>query len=388
MVSGTPYRISFTSDNLVVTRQANCLQRAFGRDYSAQIAKNLQEEYSTYREVKSALNGLEEIVPLATEVLLYGKSDLRSTAKMGLSKYRPDLSIYQIEDYTERARIGGRVIGTASKIIDGIQKIKSNSIDSEIITVPLSKSAKAIDHEQYKRWKEFLTTNSDKISVLEHLKQIVDTAEEAKSGSPVELDAKTTGWLGSARVKKDPERMIRSFIDKNVLPELRHLLKNADIMTVVVNIFMAATKSADPYGYLANEIKKLEAPREREEQAWIKAMQEGQSDPACPARDTLRVIDNVMTTAFWRQTSKLGLEFAAQEKIPVLFIWKDSAGRDLTSGNSPQKKLWWHDEYALDHKYKGEVTYSEMRHLDRMKEKGLKLDGIKVGSDFSIPLST
>jgi hypothetical protein len=67
MVSGTPYRISFTSDNLVVTRQANCLQRAFGRDYSAQIAKNLQEEYSTYREVKSALNGLEEIVPLATE---------------------------------------------------------------------------------------------------------------------------------------------------------------------------------------------------------------------------------------------------------------------------------------------------------------------------------
>jgi hypothetical protein len=180
-----------------------------------------------------------------------------------------------------------------------------------------------------------------------------------------EIASKKTGWLFRARETKDPKKMVESFVDKNLPRGIRGIMHEGGHLKRVVELFLNAARSEDPYGHLQAEIDKLK---------------DG---------DALRlIVGEILRMAFLRQTSKLGLEFAAQEKIPVLFVWKDARGEDVTSGNAPHTDLWWHGGRGLSHKDYGEITYSEMRHVDRMKNKDFKWDAIKVGSDPSIHLST
>ena len=81
------------------------------------------------------------------------------------------------------------------------------------------------------------------------------------------------------------------------------------------------------------------------------------------------IFDNVLVYATFRQTSKLGLSFFKEEKVPVMFQYADYNGSSLR--NNFQKKVDAEDQWKgdnLDIKAGGSaITYSEMRHIERMQ---------------------
>ena len=96
----------------------------------------------------------------------------------------------------------------------------------------------------------------------------------------------------------------------------------------------------------------------------------------------VRRFKEVVFTAFFRQTSKLGLEFFRQRGVPILFQWSDYQCRSLLNGSGDREihDKWWHNGYGGNTRGKqGSITYSEMRHVGRLEHMpGPKLNVIKV----------
>jgi hypothetical protein len=95
------------------------------------------------------------------------------------------------------------------------------------------------------------------------------------------------------------------------------------------------------------------------------------------SEDQFKILDKMITYAFLRKTSKLGLEFAQHHHIPVIFSWKvpgedvDNLGRlhDLLE-MKPYKFLPMEARKNTDWEVSPEaITFSEMRHLGRLRQK-------------------
>ena len=100
------------------------------------------------------------------------------------------------------------------------------------------------------------------------------------------------------------------------------------------------------------------------------------------SEDNVVFFKKALTTAFFRQTSKLGLEFFRSKKIPVVFQWSDFNGKSLDNaeGKKEINDKWWLNGYKKSSAGKyGSITYSEMRHVERMNQTKNKIDVVKVG---------
>ena len=99
------------------------------------------------------------------------------------------------------------------------------------------------------------------------------------------------------------------------------------------------------------------------------------------------VLNSLLYGAFFRKTSKLGLEFAREQSIPVCFVWRLPDFSQLDSPNDSPKLTTLEDLYQYlgkksyrsfkftedDHgvKYMEAITSSEMRYLSRLQASGL-----------------
>ena len=84
-----------------------------------------------------------------------------------------------------------------------------------------------------------------------------------------------------------------------------------------------------------------------------------------------RLVDFMINAAFFRQTSKMGLEFAKDSGAVVCFSWRDVTGNADVSAlqQNLSAKKWKANYGSINSKYSEPITYSEMRHLDRLTNK-------------------
>ncbi len=82
------------------------------------------------------------------------------------------------------------------------------------------------------------------------------------------------------------------------------------------------------------------------------------------------IFDNVLAYSTFRQTSKLGIDFFREQKVPVLFQFSDNKGRSL-AGEGKNKII--NEDFWKTSKHEGEkpitgssITNSELRHVNKI----------------------
>ncbi len=181
----------------------------------------------------------------------------------------------------------------------------------------------------------------------------IDLFSKIRQARAEAADGKVTGWAGEiARqgIKGAVLDLVRKNIDPRVArpnPDVNFVL-NA-VADAVIETVDADFKGLDEAGIAARlrEIVDRHAPKGREALAWA-------------------IFDNAATTAFWRQTSKLGLDFFKARGETVVFEWTTFDG--LRSDGTELADKWWKSpDVDVRSRFGVAVTNSEMRHLGGAK---------------------
>ena len=107
----------------------------------------------------------------------------------------------------------------------------------------------------------------------------------------------------------------------------------------------------------------------------------------------VRDFGDMLTNAFFRQTSKLGIKFFQTHGIKVIFQWTNNQGQsmDKSANKTELKNKWWLDgghRNAKNRNKYGSITFSEMRQVQRMEkelgEKNLNVIKTKGSRDSKI----
>ena len=96
------------------------------------------------------------------------------------------------------------------------------------------------------------------------------------------------------------------------------------------------------------------------------------SDALLGERKLFNLFSNVVSVAFFRETSKIGLDFFRRRGTPVMFQFSDYSGRSYVGREQElfQPEGWRDGEDAQGFRENGgsSITSSEMRHALRMGE--------------------
>ncbi|ALP43629.1 hypothetical protein [Aeromonas schubertii] len=160
--------------------------------------------------------------------------------------------------------------------------------------------------ERVTQWADFLHQNHDRIDIL-------------------------------GKLKNKSEDEIKSFLTKNVPPYLLEPMSPQEITT------------------LAKELKDISAmPSPDDRRAALANLGDAYT------------VEKMLNTAFFRQTSKLGLEFFQSTGAKVAFAWQDFDGREVERRDLHTKP--WKSGMTRAPDYNEPITYSEMRHVERHPE--------------------
>ena len=214
---------------------------------------------------------------------------------------------------------------------------------------PLDRPSAGICREDQEAWIRFLRGHD------------IDLFSKIRQARAEAADGKVTGWAGEiARqgIKGAVLDLVRKNLDPRVVrpnPDV-NLVLNA-VADAVIEAVDADFTGLDVRGVAARlrEIVDRHAPRGREALAW-------------------GIFDNAATCAFWRQTSKLGLDFFKARGQTVVFEWTTFDG--LRSDGTELADKWWkRPEVDLRTRPGVAITNSEMRHLNGAKYAAKQGDG-------------
>lgn len=224
---------------------------------------------------------------------------------------------------------------------------------------PLDRPNAGICREDQEAWIRFLRGHD------------IDLFSKIRQARAEAADGKVTGWAGEiARqgIKGAVLDLVRKNLDPRVVrpnPDV-NLVLNA-VADAVIEAVDADFTGLDVRGVAARlrEIVDRHAPRGREALAW-------------------KMFDNAATCAFWRQTSKLGLDFFKARGQTVVFEWTTFDG--LRSDGTELADKWWKcPEVDVRTRPGVAITNSEMRHLNGAKYAAKQGDGrvVKVEGALS-----
>lgn len=214
---------------------------------------------------------------------------------------------------------------------------------------PLDRPSAGICREDQEAWIRFLRGHD------------IDLFSKIRQARAEAADGKVTGWAGEiARqgIKGAVLDLVRKNLDPRVVrpnPDV-NLVLNA-VADAVIEAVDADFTGLDVRGVAARlrEIVDRHAPRGREALAW-------------------GIFDNAATCAFWRQTSKLGLDFFKARGQTVVFEWTTFDG--LRSDGTELADKWWKRPEVDVRTHPGvAITNSEMRHLNGAKYAAKQGDG-------------
>lgn len=189
----------------------------------------------------------------------------------------------------------------------------------------------------------------------------IDLFSKIRQARTEAADGKVTGWAGEiARqgIKGAVLDLVRKNLDPRVVrpnPDVNFVLNAvADAVIEAVDADFTGLNEAGISARL-REIVARHAPKGRERLAWA-------------------IFDNAATTAFWRQTSKLGLDFFKARGETVVFEWTTFDG--LRSDGTELADKWWkRPDVDVRSRFGVAVTNSEMRHLNGAKYAKKQGDG-------------
>ena len=293
------------------------------------------------------------------EIVLYGFSDVRDMVVDKLAQH--NVNFTSIDYYNAQFGIKPDTLSFDSLpgIIDGINNgtLKLIGNDDSIVS-----------REKLERWGEFMHNNARKLDIFSRIRQYKTAAENPKRFK------NETGWVGEA-ARKGIDRMMESLVRKNI-PGDEHRIYGSYKLT---------NKDITAISYFFQKMAELDgkASKEDREKLMLDGLAyAGYSEVELDFRDgLLRLATIVMRNMFFRQTSKLGLEFCKQEGTPVMFQWSNHEGVSLEGSDKTIKNTWWkNDRDSVHNHYGATITFSEMRHVMRMQAapEGDMLDLLKV----------
>ena len=223
---------------------------------------------------------------------------------------------------------------------------------------PLARATNGIHREDQEAWIRFLRGHD------------IDLFSKIRQARAEAADGKVTGWAGEiARqgIKGAVLDLVRKNLDPRVVrpnPDV-NLVLNA-VADAVIEAVDADFTGLDVRGVAARlrEIVDRHAPRGRADLAW-------------------NMFDNAATCAFWRQTSKLGLDFFKARGETVVFEWTQFDG--VRSDGTELADKWWKRPEEDVRTHPGvAITNSEMRHLNGAKYAAKEGDGRVVKIEGSL----
>ncbi len=223
---------------------------------------------------------------------------------------------------------------------------------------PLDRVDRGIRREDQEAWVEYLRGHD------------IDLFSKIRQARSEAADGKVTGWAGEiARqgIKGAVLDLVRKNLDPRVIrqyPDV-NLVLNA-VADAVIEAVDADFTGLDVRGIAARlrEIVDRHAPQGRGELAW-------------------RIFDNAATSAFWRQTSKLGLDFFKARGETVVFEWTQFDGV-RSDGTELADKWWKRPDVDVRSRFGVAITNSEMRHLNGAKYAAKEGDGRVVKIEGSL----
>lgn len=256
-------------------------------------------------------------------MLVYGFEDPRATMKTTLRNRLGFQNLRTMNEYN--ARIG---IGFSFKF-QGYRKFLNEEFQFQS---PYQQQGN-LSTQDVDSWKEFLSSHR-----------------------------KTFDFSGKLTTTK--ERM--QFLIKNYAsPAEAVRLKNPELRNALLQKDWGfAVGELDPVFNLLNQMDSLSS-------------HEANARYAALSQDRRMILDKMITYAFLRKTSKLGLEFAQNQNIPVIFAW-EVPGEDINNLNRLHQLLEVkpYKFFPMESRINSQgvdspeaITFSEMRHLGRMRQK-------------------
>ena len=198
------------------------------------------------------------------------------------------------------------------------------------------------------------------------------------------IDSKSTGW--AADFRHNPDQALKNFVIKN-LPYQDRNISDADINFItskfkeyieLYNISDDKVRQEKMEQFLDPEKWRTQAEQDKIKAEYNELIQQGESpeDVADYLKQTFPItscskfqtLNNVLIFSTFRQTSKLGLNFFHEQKVPVMFQFSDYTGKTLTKNvNSVLKENFWKEGHKDPLTGGSAITNSELRHANRLQ---------------------
>lgn len=363
------YNVRFENGDIKVGFK-NWFLNLFHRNMSKAIKSQLEKKLSADKFViTQSFNAAKEIGSKGgvKQVILYGMSEVRQVGKAAIEKANEELKVEgkgfkatTIDTYNSSIGVDWDLVKDDPITI--FSSIRNGTVDSNMTEDDINGYDEVIEQDTRTEWKQFLKQNADKIDIFKKIANFIN-----EGSHPAARGAKKTGWAEQVR-KYGEDATLKGFILKQLSPETRRdYLKNGTIDTYVCILKECVAKTNE--GNLTKQeyeaILKKYYPHHDEMIDNIT-----RHDDFYPCRDFKEVITN----AFFRQTSKLGLEFFQSKGVKVVFHWTNRKGNSMNTQSNKEdlhNKWWLNNNYlnkANKNKY-GSITYSEMRHVERLEKR-------------------
>jgi hypothetical protein len=266
-----------------------------------------------------------------------------------------DIALNTIDEYNKRLDIIPVKL-KASQYLRTMRHIASGNI------IPKGDPNSNYTDQKLTKWRDFLSKHADKINIPKKIFSYMNQKPGEADGNQ-----KTTGW--KAAFRNDPDQALKQFVTKNIsrgVSQSVNGINDAEIEFIAgklkkfVEISVEETKTQEQRQKVSNDFHDFY----RVDDKW--KLEGSDKTP-----EVLKnIFDNVLAYSTFRQTSKLGIDFFREQKVPVLFQFSDNKGRSL-AGEGKNKII--NEDFWKTSKHEGEkpitgssITNSELRHVNKI----------------------
>ncbi len=364
------YNVKFDKGNVNV-KFKNWFLNLFNRNRSNEIKTKLLSKLKADKFVVTESFNFakkEGAKPGVKQIVLYGMSEVRQVGKVAIDQANEELKKEGHQGFkattidTYNASINIEWNNVTKDPITMFSSIREGTIGNNMSEEDINGYGEVIDLETRTEWKQFLQDNADKVDIFKKIGKFINEGTQVQG-----KHSKKTGWASQVR-KYGIDDTIKGFILKQMSPDARNKILKFGPLDKYVEIMKECAQKANE-GTLTkeayNQILDKAFPHHKE-----KFNKYDHHDDFYFRRD----FGEVITNAFFRQTSKLGLEFFQSKGIKVAFQWSNKEGLNM---NKEANKAELHNKWWLDKNYEkkqnkskyGSITYSEMRHVERLTKK-------------------
>ena len=300
--------------------------------------------------------GTEDIDAGGTEVAVYGFSGIRTDNYDSAVSH--NITHVTIDRYNQGIGVLYGSVGLSSiqDILSGIQNG----------TIQRNPGQSGIPDEKLMAWVQFLKRDENfaKINIFGRLNEYINIGDR-----PSTADMNLTGWKGEF-ARKGTQEAMEAFVRKNVSGSSANAIDGSYITPlaqVLTSIARAGTLN---------------------EQSIMSALETAAEKTGSDPSKLFLALNDIVQCAFFRQTSKLGLDFFKERGTPVMFYWTNHQGLAMPDTNRALTDKWWHNPHAdITEHYGANITFSEMRHVMKMQKSTAgtpltlaKVEGMEIGA--------